>query len=149
MDIIETLEIAISFGIVNRQSQEYFTKAAASIDLTFSEWFFLSNLYAHEGINQEDLSNFLLVDRAATARSVKTLEEKGLIARRPDESDKRVKRLYLTEKGKSYKLFILSAVKRWVEYVTLGIDEATIVESFKSLTQQAGRADFSKLLKEI
>jgi len=140
MDIIQTLEVVKFFGIIVRQSQAYITKAVAIIDISFSEFVFLSNLYSNEGINQEELSNVLFLDRAATARSVKTLEEKGFITRKRDENDKRVKRLYLTKKGRKSKMCILTALKEWMEYLSLGMDEVsktTIFQNLKSMAEQA------------
>ena len=53
-----------------------------------------------EGITQKELTDKMFRTKGATSVMIKKLEKKGLIARREDEKDARVLRLYLTEQGK-------------------------------------------------
>lgn len=62
---------------------------------------YLLALSLHEGITQQDLSKELFVSQAAIVRTTKKLCEKGLVKREQDGLDKRVNRLFLTEKGAS------------------------------------------------
>jgi len=57
-------------------------------------------LQNREGITQEELTSIVCVDKAATARAVRSLEEKGYLLRIQDEKDKRQNRVYPTEKAK-------------------------------------------------
>lgn len=56
-------------------------------------------LASEDGLTQDELSQRVCVDKSATARAVKSLEEKGLVRREVDSLDKRNKRLYLTEEA--------------------------------------------------
>ena len=53
------------------------------------------------GISQAVLTARLGVDKAAVARVLKSLEEKGYIYRETDPEDKRVKRVYPLDKAQS------------------------------------------------
>jgi DNA-binding MarR family transcriptional regulator len=53
-----------------------------------------------EGLSQQELSEVLTVSKPATTRAVKTMIAAGYVRKETDESDRRVSRLYLTEKGK-------------------------------------------------
>jgi len=66
------------------------------LGLTRSQWWVLTHLYFHQGINQTELSAILEIERATLGRLLDRLEAKGWIERRPDASDRRVKRVYLT-----------------------------------------------------
>ena len=50
-------------------------------------------------MNQESLRSFLNIDKSAVARMAANLEEKGYIYRLQDESDKRSKKLFITDKA--------------------------------------------------
>ncbi|MBQ9933694.1 MAG: MarR family transcriptional regulator, partial [Ruminiclostridium sp.] len=54
----------------------------------------------NEGYTQEELTAHVGVDKAATARAVRSLEEKGYVTRIQDPQDKRQNRVYPTESAK-------------------------------------------------
>lgn len=59
------------------------------------------NLVRSPGISQQDLANRLFVGRSNMTMLLPHLEKRGVVERRPDPSDKRVLRLYLTEEGRA------------------------------------------------
>jgi DNA-binding MarR family transcriptional regulator len=63
----------------------------------------LSDLWARDGLRQQDLAISLIKDKATIARSLQTLEEQSIVVRVADPDDKRNKRIYVTSKGKSLK----------------------------------------------
>lgn len=138
------------FGILNRQFQTYINSAFKDIGLGYSECIFLANLYENEGINQEELSSLLLIDKAITAKTIKSLENKGFLIRTISKKDRRAKNLYLTDKGLNYKEQILNLLEKWIEYISDGIDKDTLDFVFKQLqvmAEKAGNADFDKLIE--
>jgi MarR family transcriptional regulator, organic hydroperoxide resistance regulator len=146
---MEKLNFARFFGILSRESQTYMNIAFKDIGIGFSECLFLMNIYENEGINQEELSAMLFIDKAATARAIKSLEGKGFITRKMNEEDKRSKKMYLTDKGRDHKEYIFSLIKKWTDYITDGIDKETINVVFKSLNlmaERAGSANLNELL---
>ncbi|NLG66918.1 MAG: MarR family transcriptional regulator [Actinobacteria bacterium] len=54
---------------------------------------------SHDGISQKDLADTLHLSRPRVTGLLQELERLGLVARRPDESDQRVTRVFLTEAG--------------------------------------------------
>lgn len=123
---MKQLNIGKFIGILNRQFQMYINTTLNDIDLSFSEYIFLVNLYDNEGINQEELSSILFINKSATARTMKILEEKQFIIRETCDIDKRAKRLYLTDKGREYKEYICSLLDKWTNFITNGMDDDTI-----------------------
>ncbi|MCI1931879.1 MAG: MarR family transcriptional regulator [Clostridia bacterium] len=137
-------------GIFNRQTQAYITAAFRDVDINFSEHIILMNLYENEGINQEELSSLLLIDKALTARTVKSLEEKGYVIRKVAE-DRRFKKLFLTDKAKSQKEYFYSLLKKWEDYTTDWMNQSMKNQVFKGLqtmAEKSASADFAELIKK-
>jgi DNA-binding MarR family transcriptional regulator len=55
-------------------------------------------LYAKEGVTQSELADFMDLEKPTLGRLLDRMQEKHWIERRPDSLDRRVNRLYLTEK---------------------------------------------------
>lgn len=137
-------------GVLNRQSQAYISNAFKNIDISYSECIFLANLYDNEGINQEELSSILFIDKTITAKSIKSLEEKGFLIREKCKTDKRSKRLYLTNKGRDCKEEVFSFLEKWINFITDGMDRKTKNIVFKGLqlmAERAASASFDELLQ--
>lgn len=67
------------------------------LGLTRSQWWVLNHLFFHQGISQTRLAKLLDVERATLGRLLDRLESKDWIFRRPDENDRRINRVYLSE----------------------------------------------------
>ena len=59
----------------------------------------LEYIRSHPGCTQKETADELDVTPASAAASLKRLEKAGLVERRPDDSDARRNRLFLTEQG--------------------------------------------------
>ncbi|MGI6144039.1 MAG: MarR family winged helix-turn-helix transcriptional regulator [bacterium] len=110
-------------SILHRQAQVYINRSLKEFNITSAEYAFLLYLYKKDGATQDELSSYLYVDRAATARAIKSLAAKGLIIKNKDSTDKRFNRIYLTDKAKGYREQIRQRVKRWSEFLSEDIDE--------------------------
>jgi len=75
-------------------------RALTELDIKVPHLDILANLYRFEGISQQDLARKLLVGRSNISMLLPQIEKRGLIERRPDEHDRRVLRLYLTDRGR-------------------------------------------------
>ncbi|MFW6007167.1 MAG: MarR family winged helix-turn-helix transcriptional regulator [Halanaerobiales bacterium] len=58
-------------------------------------------LWEKEGRTQKELSDKLKTKPATIAKMVKRLEKEGFIEKKLDKDDKRLSRIYLTDKGKN------------------------------------------------
>ena len=72
-----------------------------NIKLTKEQWLLLKKLHERNGQIQNDLA--FITDRSKTSltRLIGTMEKKGLVYRVGCEADRRVNRVYYTEKGKA------------------------------------------------
>lgn len=141
-------DIAGFVGVLNRQSQAYISYAFKNIDLSYSECIFLVNLYDNEGINQEELSAMLFIDKTITAKSIKSLEKKGFLTRKICEIDKRAKKLYLTDKGRDCQNQVFSLLGNWVNFITGKMDKKIkniVFSGLQQMAERAANADFNEL----
>ncbi|MCB0558777.1 MAG: MarR family transcriptional regulator [Lewinellaceae bacterium] len=60
----------------------------------------LVELWAKDGLRQQDLAVSIIKDKATIARALDHLEAENIVVRVPDSNDKRNKHIYLTHKGK-------------------------------------------------
>ncbi len=66
--------------------------------LTRSQWWVLLHLLRRDGVTQSDLAAELEIGRPSLGVLLDHLERKGWIERRPDATDRRAKRVFLTPK---------------------------------------------------
>jgi len=79
------------------------TFQAKGYDVTPEQWAVLNRLWEQDGLSQVDLAERTFKDKPGTTRILNLLERKGIVVRRPDESDRRVLRVFLTRIGKDLK----------------------------------------------
>jgi DNA-binding MarR family transcriptional regulator len=139
-------------SILHRNSQIYFNHVLKDFNITSSEYSFLLYLFHNDGIIQDDLSNYLCIDKAATARAIKSLEEKGYVTRNKDTLDKRCNRVYLTEMAKSYSQDIINRVLHWSEILSENMDKETkdiVYNSLESMVKKVEQMNFKKETEDI
>lgn len=60
-------------------------------------------LWEQDGLSQGELGEAMLLQPATVNKMVQRMEAAGFVARRPDDRDQRISRVYLTDKGRSVK----------------------------------------------
>ena len=83
---------------VARLMRTVFDRRGRELGLTRSQWWVLTMLYAKEGLTQSELADFMELEKATLGRLLDRIEEKGWVERRTNSVDRRVKRVYLTDK---------------------------------------------------
>ncbi len=85
---------------VSRLMRVAFDQRVKEIGLTRQQWRVLAHVLRHDGTTQSALADELEVGKASLGPMLARLAEKGWVERRDDPADRRVKRLYCTEKVK-------------------------------------------------
>ncbi|MGG5371958.1 MarR family winged helix-turn-helix transcriptional regulator [Enterococcus sp. AZ196] len=67
--------------------------------LSKGQYLYLSRIYENPGIIPDKLAEMIKVDRTTAARAIKKLEEKGLIEKKADLENKKIRRLFVTSEG--------------------------------------------------
>jgi MarR family transcriptional regulator, transcriptional regulator for hemolysin len=84
---------------VSRLRRSVFDEFMKPVGLTRSQWWILAQLSRNDGMIQSDLAGVLDLGKAALGGLIDRLEASGFIERRPDDTDRRVKRIHLTNRG--------------------------------------------------
>lgn len=71
----------------------------SSLDMTGPQSIVIAGLRSlGDGVNQTELSNYLAIHKAPLACIIDQLEQKGLVERRLDPQDRRVRRIFATDR---------------------------------------------------
>lgn len=76
-----------------------FDARTRAIGITRPQWRMLLTLSRMDGPSQSEVAEFLEVERITLCRMVDRLADAGLVERRADPADRRIWRLFLTEKA--------------------------------------------------
>lgn len=101
------VDILREIGMIDRALDSIANVEFKQVELARRQYLYLVRIYEHPGIISEQLSNLIKVDRTTVARAVKKLEDNDFIERRNDPDNKKIKRLFVTEKGKKLYHFII------------------------------------------
>lgn len=103
---------------LSRNIQQELKEVVEPFGISVGEEPYFVELAHEDGITQEELTKRISVDKAATARMVKALEEKGLLIRVTDSDDRRNKRLYLTDKAQVLYESLVETLQKYNEKLT-------------------------------
>lgn len=90
------------FRIYMKNTQRVFNLYAAKLHLTSQQARSIAYIDRHPGLIQRELGERFRVRNASITNMLKNLERDGYIERKKDKDSARIKRIYLTEKGKNY-----------------------------------------------
>ncbi|EOP01775.1 MarR family transcriptional regulator [Bacillus anthracis] len=99
-------EILREIGMIARALDSISNIEFKEYDLTKGQYLYLVRICENPGIIQEKLAEMIKVDRTTAARAIKKLEINGFIDKKDDAHNKKIKKLFPTEKGKNVYPFI-------------------------------------------
>lgn len=115
-------------SIANIEFKEY--------DLTRGQYLYLVRIYENPGIIQEKLAEMIKVDRTTAARAIKKLETNGFIEKQSDKENKKIKKLFPTEKGKEIAPYIIKENNYSNEVALQGLSQEEVA-TLASLLEKA------------
>lgn len=81
---------------LSRLISTYFDQAMVKHHLTHAQWWGMMHVTENEGATQTELATIMQMGRASAGKLIERLEANGWIERRPDASDSRVRRVFLS-----------------------------------------------------
>ncbi|WP_404328543.1 MarR family winged helix-turn-helix transcriptional regulator [Mesobacillus maritimus] len=100
-------EILREIGMIARALDSISNIEFKEYDLTKGQYLYLVRICENPGIIQEKLAEMIKVDRTTAARAIKKLETNGFIEKKDDQDNKKIKKLFPTEKGNNVYPLIL------------------------------------------
>lgn len=108
-----------------------YNQRAAAEGFTTAIGFVLININSKEGTPATKIAPMIGLETRSLTRMLKTMEEKGLIYKKQDPSDKRSVRIFLTEEGKRKKEASVKTIKEFNEQVREVISEEELQNFFQ------------------
>ena len=116
---------------ITRVSVQYRTDSFAPLGLKACHGSYLQEICARPGISQEQLAESICINKSNVARQAAALEESGFIKRCCCDKDKRIMRLYPTEKTLALLPEINEIMDQWERRLTqdLSVEEQELLEA--------------------
>jgi len=114
------------------------------LNVTRSQWWVLAFLSRRDGMSQVALAEELDLGKVALGGLIDRLEASGIVERRPDAADRRVKRVYLTKVGGKLMKDIRASSAEAEHLILAGLDEGELQATVRAL-----RGMKANLLKEL
>ncbi|MGX9292884.1 MarR family winged helix-turn-helix transcriptional regulator [Bacillus sp. A015] len=105
-------EILREIGVIARALDSISNIEFKEYDLTKGQYLYLVRICEEPGIIQEKLAEMIKVDRTTAARAIKKLELHGFIKKKDDPVNKKIKKLFPTDKGEA----VYPMIKREHDY---------------------------------
>ena len=87
-------------GTISRALDSIANIEFKQIKLTRGQYLYLVRIYENPGMISDRIAEILSVDRTTAARSIQKLERQELVVKKSDPNNKKIRHLFVTEKGK-------------------------------------------------
>ncbi len=108
---------------------------AAALPITPEQFGLMTHLWKQDGLTQQELALLTSRDRANITRIIDILEREGIVERKGDANDRRVYKIFLTKKGKSFEVATAEIAKQAIKDATKGISTADVEICMRVLKQ--------------
>ena len=133
------IEMLVELYDVARLMRTRFDRWARTYGMTRAQGVILARLARQPGMTQNEMAGLCEVEPITVGRLVDRLEARGLLERRLDPSDRRIRRLHLLPAAEP----ILAEIQRYkndlLRELTEGLDEETIDTVTRALMHMKGR----------
>ena len=107
-----------------KSMRESFERVLADAGGSLATWIVLSALSDAGIVSQSVLASHVRLEGATITHHIDRLEQQGLVRRKLDPGDRRVRQLELTTSGASLHANLLGAAKEFEERALQGLDQA-------------------------
>lgn len=128
-------------SITYRCAMRFRERELADTGLAGCQTPYLTTLYRHPGISQEEMSRSLNVNKSSVTRQLAVLEEKGYVRREPSTADKRILLVYPSEKALEVKERLFCCYRDWNSYLTQDFTDEEQAMLSKLMVRIAARAE--------
>ena len=106
-----------TLNLLFRCNKEFSHEKIRRQELSDTECMICSYIYSHENSSQDDVSVALKTDKTTVGKALMSLEKKNCVVRAQDATDKRVKRLSLTDVGREKVAELADLHNNWLEKI--------------------------------
>ncbi len=158
MPVSEGRYLAFLIMEAARLQRTVFDRRVRKIGFTRTQWLALRRVGDQPGVSQSELAELLEVEKASAGRLIDKLEAFGWLERRQDETDRRIKRVYLTELGRRIHRDVTPIAEAMVEEELSGLTRKerdvltdlllTVKQRLQDMAADADEIELKELEKE-
>lgn len=116
-------DILRDIGVIARALDSIANIEFKDLELTRGQYLYLVRIDENPGIIPDRLADLIKVDRTTASRAISKLKKQEFIEKRPDSKNKKIKRLFPTDKGKEAAAFIRRENKHSNEVALEGLTQ--------------------------
>ncbi len=129
-------------AVIHRAAFSFFNKEVnESLGLSYGQFFILHNVNNHPGLSQHEIQELLGRDKGNVSVLIKELLNDDYLIRSADVNDKRVFRIYPTDKALALQEDIQRILKKWTELLLLNFSSGERLLLFEFLERMVGNID--------
>jgi len=128
-------------GMLEKRRRQYLSKNLKPYQLKGSMFLMLLYLDRHPDSSQDDLVEFIGIDKSGIARKCRKLEDLGYMLREPMRDNRRQYKLTLTETGRALLPIIRGHLLDWSKLITDGMSKTEQQEMIMHLEKMAENAE--------
>lgn len=144
-----------SMGFVVNMTAKAFQKSfdielRKNAGVSLSQWRVVGALVIQPGLTQKEIADKVGIEGATLVPIIDKMEKEGLLKRKPDSSDRRVNRIYLTQKADSLWESMVECALKIRKSSTKNISEndvQTTLETLRKISQNL--TSFSEIDKAV
>lgn len=144
-----------SMGFVVNMTAKAFQKSfdielRKNASVSLSQWRVVGALVIQPGLTQKEIADKVGIEGATLVPIIDKMEKEGLLKRKPDSNDRRVNRIYLTQKADSLWESMVECALKIRKSSTKNISEndiQTTLETLRKISQNL--TSFSEIDKAI
>lgn len=144
-----------SMGFVVNMTAKAFQKSfdielRKNAGVSLSQWRVVGALVIQPGLTQKEIADKVGIEGATLVPIIDKMEKEGLLKRKPDSSDRRVNRIYLTQKADSLWESMVECALKIRKFSTKNISEndiQTTLETLRKISQNL--TSFSEIDKAV
>jgi len=123
-------------AFISKGYEIYLNHHLTDLNINVNQLHFLFEISHQREINQEKIASRCNINKGSVARSIRKLEEKGLVERKIDDSNRRQNILSLTSDGEAVLEKSMKIIDKWEDeaYKDIKIEKDVLKNALKQLT---------------
>ena len=128
MEIEKINDIGFQIGVTGSILRRFFIQSLKKngIDLTPEQFAILHTLFNNNGITIQELKTAVMRDMASVSRTSDLLQKENFIIKEIEKTDARIRKIFLTDKGREVLKAALDISKKFNKEIVNGLSEDAI-----------------------
>ena len=129
-----------NINIISRCARTYRSASLEGSGINASHYFYILVICSHPGMSQEQIAKRLYLNKSSVTRAIASLEENGFVECRNHPEDKRIIRVFPTEKAVDALPEVRDGARAWNDFLLEELDEEEKAAFLATLEKVTARA---------